>query len=58
MDLATLTGKRWKAVIVTVTNSVSTLFNAENKAKIRNALNSVASARQHEQTLAPAVRGR
>lgn len=44
MDLATLSGKRWKAAIVTVTNSVSTLFNAENKAEIRKALNTLAGA--------------
>lgn len=44
MDLATLPGKRWKPAIVTVTNSVSTLFNTENKTKIRNALNALAGA--------------
>lgn len=44
VDLATLTGKRWKTAIVTVTNSVSTLFNAENKEKIRNALNKLAGS--------------
>ncbi|MFK0378759.1 hypothetical protein [Pandoraea sp. NPDC090278] len=44
IDLATIEGKRWKGAIVTVTNSVSTLFNAENKERIRNALNALAGA--------------
>ncbi|VVE38787.1 hypothetical protein PAQ31011_04065 [Pandoraea aquatica] len=44
LDPTTLSGTRWKTAILTVTNNVSELFSAENKAKIRDTLKTLAGA--------------